>query len=183
MGLDKIPSASLVYKRRYTQPVKSKFRHSMMGNEPADKFEYISRHFKIYDFTDMTNIEECEWTGPNFTLPLYESVGGLVDGTQLLCGGMTRNRRKISKCYAYKNDEWVELVDLKTLLISHSATSLNDLLYLQNQDQFMSISASGQVTNLTQLPFVLTHACILPLDTSNIAIIGTKFLERLNRKW
>lgn len=86
--------------------------------EPSDMFEYISRHFKVYDFKDMNNVQECIWPD-NFTFPLYESIGGLLDDKPVLCGGLTRKKRQISHCYIYQNNNWEVLVNLGSTAFSH----------------------------------------------------------------
>ena len=77
-------------------PVKLRNRVRMNAVEPSDMFEYISRHFKAYNFNNMESIQECPFPIQNMSIPIHESVGGLIDDKPVLCGGLTRKKRQIS---------------------------------------------------------------------------------------
>ena len=120
-------------------PVKSRNHVVMNAIEPSDMFEYISRHFRVYDFKDMTNIKECAWWH-NLTIPMHESVGGLLDDKPVLCGGLTRVKRQLSKCYIYENEKWEVLADLGEPAYSHRQGFIN---------VFVKFSEENSMTNLS----------------------------------
>merc|ERR1712037_772539 len=95
-GIDKLQAPSHSWKRRTQLPVKLRNRVRMNAVEPSDMFEYISRHFKAYNFNDMHRIQECPFPIKNMSIPIHESVGGLIDDKPVLCGGLTRKKRQIS---------------------------------------------------------------------------------------
>ena len=53
------------------------------------------------------------------SIPIHESVGGLIDDKPVLCGGLTRKKREISECYIYQNENWEVLGNLGTTAFSH----------------------------------------------------------------
>ena len=53
------------------------------------------------------------------SIPIHESVGGLIDDKPVLCGGLTRKKRQISHCYIYQNENWEVLGNLGATAFSH----------------------------------------------------------------
>ena len=53
-----------------------------------------------------------------------------------------------------------------------SGTVLDNTLYIQNRDELLSVKSSGAITLISNLPFTLSHSCMLALNETALGLFG-----------
>ena len=118
------------------------------------------------------------------SFPIMQTVGANLDGYPVLCGGLTRKGKAISKCYLYNNEStWQELSDVGAALRTHRGITIKNVLYIQSNARLFSVHLNSSVTTVARLPMKLSHSCLVNLNSTKIGIIGgvndKKYLDEL----
>ena len=53
-----------------------------------------------------------------------------------------------------------------------SGTVLGNTLYIQNRDELLSVKSSGAIKLISNLPFNLSHSCMLALNETALGLFG-----------